>query len=193
MFTFLRLKLLHPPPLTYFSQQHWNQGWNYICNLPTRPFFLPLALVLVDISAPSQLLGKIKKKNQVSCNFKHRRCPLQSRLGGEVKLTTTHTSLPSPSCEAREARSRSDPHSSSTEPLGVTMSSWFTTNWFRLSGSDSHVTKRPKPEGKKHANPLKIMIGVHTAEGFKKQAAASSSSKIAFCFSFTESAHVHRC
>lgn len=67
------------------------------------------------------------------------------------QMIATHSSLlsASPSCEAREVWSGSDPHSSSTEPLGVGLSSWLTTSWLRLSGSDSHVTKWPKPAGKK--------------------------------------------
>lgn len=73
----------------------------------------------------------------------------QGQASWVQKLTVTHASPPShwPSCEAREVWSRSDPLSSSTEPLGDTLSSWLTTSWFRLSGSDSHVTNRPKPGG----------------------------------------------
>lgn len=58
----------------------------------------------------------------------------------------THTWVVSSSCEAREAWSGSEAHSSSVEPLVETLSSWLTTSWFRVSGSDSHVTNRPKPE-----------------------------------------------
>lgn len=112
------------------------------------PFLLNFALVLHLFPVASVALGDRKQTNKQDTGKSGTDGDLCGpSLRGKAVPTATHTSAASPSCEAREVRSWSEPLSSSTEPLGVTLSSWLTTSWFRLSGSESHVTRRPKPEG----------------------------------------------
>lgn len=137
-------------------------------NHKNTPLLLPLILVLVEISAPWKLLEIYNNKQTPN---KTRSVPISNTEGGRYwrcfdsltlgqtigvqEITAAHPSLPSslPSCGARDDCSWSDPHRSSTEPLEVTLSSWLTTSWFRLLGSDNHVTSRPSTEENQHTNP----------------------------------------
>lgn len=147
-------------PLVYFLNQRHVCSYSLKCRhisvaTTHTPLVLVLILVLVDKPDSSKLLRQKKKMSPVrSFEISNTGEGLRSRCHQasfpEVKLAATHASLPSPSCDARDVRSGSELY---TELLGVTMSSWLTTSWFRLSGSESHFTSMPKPAENRKCQP----------------------------------------
>lgn len=120
------------------------------------PFAFSLISQSLEAASPDKLLEtkRATNKEKSALDFKHRWRRLLTFFSWFANIwsiqqgegmTATHTPLPSVPCESREASSGSKTCSSSAEFFRETLSSWFTTSWFRLSGSDSQFTNNPNP------------------------------------------------